>query len=765
MQNNPNFKISSALKSLIGRELITDEFIAIFELVKNSFDAHAKNVKVIFENIHNQKARIIIVDDGKGMDEKDLVDKWLFVAYSAKRDGTEDYRDKINSKRFYAGAKGVGRFSCDRLGSKLNLITKKSGSNSKIESLKVDWEKFEEDDKKEFIHVETEYKRLDKIDYDLKHGTILEISDLRGKWDRANMQSLKLSLEKLINPNQDNVKNSFRIEIICVDEINNDKEEVEERKKINGFVRNFLFEKLSVKTTQILSEVDENGEFIFTTLIDRGILIYKIKERNPYSHEFIKNIRIHLFQLNQSAKKNFTELMGLEPVKYGSVFLYKNGFRIYPDGDVGVDVFGIDRRKAQGYNRFLGTRDLIGRIEIDGNNPELMETTSRDGGLIRNKTYKELEDFFIEKALRRLEKYVVEIIRWGDPYKNKDSDTAKQNALKPNDVKDKIWDILSNLTNSKEIVDIEYDKNFLKILDTNQEKSAKKLLKNFVRMADETSNAKLKKDARLAAKRLNELSKARIEAEKETVKVKKDNKIVTEALEQKTQQLRIVTSISSQDLEMVTKLHHQVLVITEDIKDNLIIFSRKLDRGEKISNTDLKEFLDIISFDTAKIESMSKFGTRAIFENSMIFKKDDIANFIDNYVQKISQFFTGKKNLKLNFENNLKSPFNIRFRPLDFSIIVDNIISNSRKAEATTLKITLDQTSENTINLIFKDNGNGLNKNVKEIDQLFEKGFSTTRSTGLGLSHIKNIIADNKWKVKINTENKNGFEITVTITK
>ena len=56
------FKISSALKNLIGKELITDEFVAVFELVKNSFDANAKNVKIIFENQYNpQTSKIGIV--------------------------------------------------------------------------------------------------------------------------------------------------------------------------------------------------------------------------------------------------------------------------------------------------------------------------------------------------------------------------------------------------------------------------------------------------------------------------------------------------------------------------------------------------------------------------------------------------------------------------------------------------------------------------------------------------------------------------------
>jgi signal transduction histidine kinase len=764
MENNPNFKISSALKSLIGRELITDEYIAIFELVKNSFDANAKNVKIIFENIYSQNSRIVIIDDGKGMDEKDLVEKWLFVAYSAKRDGTENYRDKIKNKRIYAGAKGVGRFSCDRLGSKLNLITKRDAPNSVIENIQVDWEKFEEDSKKEFIHVETTYKRLTKIQYDLKKGTILEISDLRDRWDRESIKKLRRSLEKLINPNQENVKDNFKIEVECLEELKNDKK-LDKKEKINGPINNFLFENLSVKTTQIISEVDEKGEFIFTTLIDRGTLIYKIKEKNPYYYQWIKNIKIHLFQLNQSAKKSFTELMGLESVNYGSVFLYKNGFRIYPDGDIGVDVFGIDKRKAQGYNRRLGTRDLIGRIEINGANSYLMETTSRDGGLIKNKAYFELEHFFIEKALRRLERYVVEIIKWGDPYKVNETDADKRNALSPHDVKSKIWDIISNLTNAKEILDVEYDKNFLKILDTNQEKSAKKLLKNFVRMADATDNAKLKKDARLAQKRLNELSKARIEAEKETANVKKDNKLVTEALEQKTQQLRIVTSIASQDLDTVTNLHHQVFIITQTIQNNLVDFSKRNQNSEFYSKDVVNDLISKISLEVSKIESFSKFGIRAIFEDFNSVSENDIALFIKDYLTKISDKFRDKNRLQIKFETNLSKSFNINFRPLDISIIIDNMISNSVKSHAKVLKIILNGTPENCVQLIFEDDGDGLDKSIKIADTIFEKGFSTKKSTGLGLFHVKNIVKENGWKIEISNQVKQGFQIILTIKK
>ena len=43
-----DFKISSGLKNIIGKELITNDLIAIFELVKNSYDANASSVKIVF---------------------------------------------------------------------------------------------------------------------------------------------------------------------------------------------------------------------------------------------------------------------------------------------------------------------------------------------------------------------------------------------------------------------------------------------------------------------------------------------------------------------------------------------------------------------------------------------------------------------------------------------------------------------------------------------------------------------------------------------
>lgn len=63
------FDIKTGMKNIIGRDLITDDFIAIYELVKNSYDAYASYVQITFDD-----DEIVIADNGKGMSKSDLVE-------------------------------------------------------------------------------------------------------------------------------------------------------------------------------------------------------------------------------------------------------------------------------------------------------------------------------------------------------------------------------------------------------------------------------------------------------------------------------------------------------------------------------------------------------------------------------------------------------------------------------------------------------------------------------------------------------------------
>ena len=75
MAETLHFRVSSGLKNIIGRELINDKYIAIFELVKNSYDAGARCAQIRFDSLGTPEATITITDDGKGMNKKDIIEK------------------------------------------------------------------------------------------------------------------------------------------------------------------------------------------------------------------------------------------------------------------------------------------------------------------------------------------------------------------------------------------------------------------------------------------------------------------------------------------------------------------------------------------------------------------------------------------------------------------------------------------------------------------------------------------------------------------
>ncbi|MBE6298329.1 MAG: ATP-binding protein [Bacteroidales bacterium] len=543
------FKVSSALKDLVGKDLITNDNVAIFELVKNSYDAYATKVEIRFSD-----NEIIIADNGKGMSFDDLKNKWLFLGYSAKKDGTEDadnedkqksYRDKI--KRHYAGAKGIGRFSCDRLGKHLSLTTKSDNSQT-VETIIVDWTDFEVDQKKEFAQIDVEHISQEKVTpifpLDSETGTILKISDLNDEklpWNRKRLLELKRSLEKLINPLSET--NDFVIEIICDNEIDEDKRVRDnnghERDIVNGILKNSISKILKLKTTQIDVRLDKN--YIYTTISDRGVDIYKIRESNT---EFTKleNVKINLYFLNRSAKNNFTRLMGIEPVNYGSIFLFRNGFRIMPFGNTGDDSWGLDYRAQQGHSRFLGTRDLFGRVDVLTDNiNELKEVSSRDGGLIETQTSKQLFSLF-ETAHRRLERYVSGVL-WGEAFLRKeyfaneaeglrmrkellevDKDEENPNYILSSSIGSKIdfVQLIKTLTKDKNIEILYYNAELANLVSSSNTIDSIKpqFIKDLEKIAEDTQDSNLLASIDAAKHRIAELTRQKEEAERKTAEAR-----------------------------------------------------------------------------------------------------------------------------------------------------------------------------------------------------------------------------------------------------
>ena len=747
------FKISSSLKNLIGRDLITDDFVAIFELVKNSIDAGASKVDIYFDLAPNSNGRIYIIDNGKGMSENDFLNKWLFVAYSAKSDGTEDN----NTNKVYAGSKGVGRFSCDRLGSQLHIQSKVK-SKKDVSCLRINWGDFEVDQSTEFQDIKIDITSRTNFAFNyspLKHNTnglAIEISDLREfeSWDREKLLNLKWHLQKLLNPFVNTVKQP-KISLYCQREVYEDNDikqtnNYDSSMIVNGSVESFLLETLENKTTFINSNISSQN--ITTTLTDRGELIYKIKE--PISKEFSSlinsNCNIDLFHLNRKAKYNFKRIMGIRAIDYGSIFLFKNNYRIFPAGERGNDYWGIDFRKMQGTMRYIGSRDVMGQVQIFGDSPGFKESSSRDKGFIDSTESASLNEFLFF-TLKKLEAYTVNVL-WKDSL-DKDLETpdhmfAEQNKLK-------IIKLVSKLVSNNNIQLLDYSHNIVSILDdkSNQFENSLSMLSS---ISEKTRDPVLRKEISKAQRLLKESKKsetkaisiadkerkARKTAERIASQKEEEASIVTQAYEEEKKRNFFLLGSMPRDKEILESFTHQILFYSATIRMRIRNQLKKLNKEANINSTVFKETLLKITEDNEKIASLARFATSADFRLSADKIKDDICLFIIQYLATLNKAYDDK--LEITNSTNQCSAI-VKFSPLELGIVIDNLISNADKAKASKINFNfIDQ--KDYIRLQVSNDGLPLDKSIIEPERIFEKGFSRTRKgSGLGLyickKHLK----------------------------
>lgn len=761
MIENLQFKISSELKNIIGRDLINDDFIAIYELVKNSFDAKARNVEVIFKRVKSrnwaQSAKIFIKDYGDGMSYSDIRDKWLFVGYSRKREEqktferTDDYRNKITKRRAVAGAKGIGRFSCDRLGSNLKLYSKQLNDDF-FNVLDMNWDNFEEDPNREFQTINVKYEKKPRLDIeidtsDMTKGTILEISSLREPWNREKILKLKRHLQRLINPGAIG-EEDFIISIQAEEFLEEDSQFKEDFDIINGPVNNIVFEQLGIKTTHLKCCLDEKGEKIKTELTDKGTFIYCIEEENNYKP--LRDVTINLFYLNPQAKTAFTKAMGLEPVNYGSVFFYKNGIKINPCGNYGDDWLGLDKRKAQGMRRFLGNRDVMGRIEVNGYQPNFKEVSSRDGGVIKTTELGLLNELFKDKALTRLEKYVVEGINW---------DSERQPKA-PEDIKTDTFKLVAKLVESVKDTgnNISFNKNLLEIYSQKQIERTPEIVKNIESLKKYITSEEAKDYLDLQAK--TTLSSFRA--------LKKKQEELERQLKLKEEQSLFLERVAGEDKKEILAVEHQIGLGALLVRKYLLPLRGKIVRGELVSRDDLLWAVENVLLQTQIMASMSRaqFLTKAKFKLSSEEIKDDLSLYIQQYIERVYVSFNEKELDEKRVVIRVYRPSDLTFvrifDPMKIVVIIDNLISNSIKANSKLIEVNMSSPDGKSLQISFRDNGHGIRD--ADLQNIFEFGFSTTGGTGIGLYHIKKIM-DEYGSIIVNNKLTEGVEFIIRVNK
>ncbi|MEB3013779.1 ATP-binding protein [Capnocytophaga gingivalis] len=804
------FSVKAGIKNIVGKDLIADDNIAIFELVKNSYDAYASKVIITFED-----NKIIIADDGKGMSIDDIEKKWLALAYSAKKNGDEDngidqiflerrksYRDIIQEKRKYAGAKGIGRFSCDRLGEELLLSTKKINTNT-IEQLKIDWKDFEKQDDIDFSDIKIIHNSFHENETPTafpnkaKSGTILEITKT-SPWDRDKILGLKYSLEKLINPFSDDTNDEeFEIEIICKRELDKDKGKELDRDKVNGIVRNSILDIIKSKTTKI--EVKVNYDKIDTKITDRGTLIYHISEDNKYK-SLIDKLEIDIYYLNRTAKFNFTSKMRVEPVNYGSIFLFKNGFRVQPYGNKGDDSWGLDYRAQQGYNRYLGTRELLGQVSIFTDNiDEFREVSNREGGLVETVGFKSLKDIF-EKAHRRLERYVVGVL-WGEGFrKNKyfklEEEVEKQRELLNQDkdtdefeiVKNNIGSqldfiqLLKGLANDKDIEIIDYNKNLInQLIDNKKDLNIvqHKFLDDLDKISDKLNDIELKNISNEIDKKIRELEEEKEEAKLRVI-LEEEKRIAAEQAKKEAEKRAKEAEIKANDLDdklSIETQKNQYLTATRKTLSSdaeQLVHSIDLYMGNASSyinslladdniDIDIKTKLYSIKNNIDKALKVAEIIIKSNFDYKFTNQRIDLPTYIKQYLDIIA---ISRNNINIKVQNIITKY--ILMNPIDIDIIIDNLISNSVKAKAKNILVNFRINNNNKLEIIYADDGIGVpEKLVKNPIAIFELGVrvSEEKGSGIGMYDVRKRLESIKGNIEFagnNTILKGAtFKITI----
>jgi len=397
-ENYINFNFDVSAYRLLGRELITDRVTALFEIVKNAYDANANKVEVNFLTVSplSPKSKIIISDDGIGMTLSDLETKWMVIGTSSKR------RDRLSPapyNRKVVGKKGIGRFAVDLLGSKLTLKTKKASSRNWT-FLETDWSKYNElenlqltlpfDTKKDFFtDIKNRYWHSEsKSD---EHGTVLIIEDVNSEWTEYDVSRAYKELSKLVSPNHIKSKFPFRIDI---------KSQYPK------------YDDVSVKPLSVIDFATMSINVTFDK--DKGLQEYIVFENGQMVTKQMQEpsfgfVNFNLYYFDQTAKRKFKDQFNID---IDGIKLYRDGLITTPfaeweaDQNKQKDILGLDKRRYSGFFDKLNTRDLMGYVEItDENNPQIIETTNRQD-FIENNEWRELKLFItdhvvqIEKSLK-----------------------------------------------------------------------------------------------------------------------------------------------------------------------------------------------------------------------------------------------------------------------------------------------------------------------------------------------------------------------------
>lgn len=423
-----HFNPKAHILTLLGEELIKSPVMAIYELVKNSYDADSKKVDVYFRDIENtEEAAIIIEDDGTGMTNEIIEDVWLEPGSDFRKPvnlktGLREFTKSPLFERVPMGEKGVGRFAVHKLGSKILLITRpllieldketnkiitKTLADYEIQ-LYINWKDFSQSKHLSDIPIKWKVKK-DQQNFRFKEnsGTYIHLSGLKESWTKGMARQLKGQTLSMLSPkvNEEsfrinlNFDNQWLVDFPTADQILEDAPY-----KITAFIDNqynldfeynfFLKNNNEIGSREITNDPKYNKNI-------KGDIRSKFNddlEKKEFDKESIEKLlnefdgnklpfgnlifEFYSFDLDATSMRDYTDNSNaLKNIlkEHSGIKVFKGDMRVYDYGEPGTDWLGLDLKRVQNKEWFSNNQN-IGYVFLD---PEtsgaLIEKTNREG--------------------------------------------------------------------------------------------------------------------------------------------------------------------------------------------------------------------------------------------------------------------------------------------------------------------------------------------------------------------------------------------------
>ncbi len=421
-----NFRPKAHILTLLGEELIKDPVMAIYELIKNSYDADAKSVDVYFNNISDLKnASIIVIDTGSGITEDILKNVWLEPGTAYRKPYDENGKRKIVRtpifNRIPMGEKGVGRFAVHKLGNVIKLISRPAklilddkGNFIKKElldyelNLQINWNTFTQTNYLSDVKIEYQ-KNTDSSSFyfPTSSGTYIRISNLKESWNRGMARNLKRHTTSMISPKNDpqrfqielNFNNNWLDKFPDVNEIL-----MQAPYKMSAIIDrnyNLTFEYyFELANNPIVGKRTIKNEKIYDQNISGSIRpffrkYYESKELETEAIEANINqkskeplpfgsimIELYSYDLDAASLKDVTytpDILKKTLKDHYGIKVFKNDLRVYDYGEPGNDWLGLDNKRVNNKDWFSNNQN-IGFVYLDAESSgSLVEKTNREG--------------------------------------------------------------------------------------------------------------------------------------------------------------------------------------------------------------------------------------------------------------------------------------------------------------------------------------------------------------------------------------------------